>query len=413
MWLAPRPFLSVNRQDLILFVVQASAKVSFVFVMVFVLIQHAVMQGASIADIQFTSSISGNNLAYKINIEYESGIVLILLNAMIILLTAHVVQYYWNAMIDFESSVKSKWVREQLSYKYEVMEQKKSRVVNHVFSGKGYNRRSFFLSRMKIYALCALSIVAVILFAFAAFFTLVEFDIEGITGAFLRELSDSSPNLLHSLAKVPISIIGAGVDIGSSAMRNPFHFVGAYFLQIVYFIIFILLPVIQPLAIVGVMLCPMQMMTARFGLRYVKVLLCWNTLEVTLLVFILVPLLVPWILEAYINSYVSNLLNVEAFCVKIQSIMSNIVSNPERDASCFQIRGSFNLFIIVLAVSYILQAITNFFLVMIADAVIEDRFYVYYSSRKTNINQPKPGKPTKYILKLFSYDKDIRVLPAE
>jgi len=246
------------------------------------------------------------------------------------------------------------------------------------------------VSRKAIYHLKIFNAVTWLTMIVGCFVPLITFELNGLVGLLLETFD-------QSYATRTYTIYNLGTVITEAPSENVGDDFVNYFFQFLYYLVCFICPIIQGMALHVLLHAKFSLDNLKAFLTITMIISFWSVLECVLVALVFTTIEIGQVSE-FIVDFITN-----DRCSDIKALLQVFVS--EQDGSCLDVVGYMNgssiiLFLGVFGQLFVLLAAT-----VLANSIMEDRYYHAYVKSGLRPRDGKPKPPTKirrWILNLLT-----------
>jgi len=402
-WYLPTTIFPKEKKKSALDFLQIIVKFSFVMLLIFSMLAAALYTPVDLKDYRNLEFLPEDLFAVELNMSSESGIALLVLAALVTYIALQLVGFYLERATNFNSmklDASTGIGRDEGPPSKAVTAQK--RLLNHVFSGRDRNGYLVMISPVASYMIIGGSALAALVIAACLFLPIITFEVMGIGGILLREISLNSTTIPSDapLQTKQYSLSDLAGTFSTTPKDSALDVVRSTFLQLVFILVFVLAPIVQPIFLVLIMTMRMKLRTLRKILSLERLLFQVNCLDLILIVAFVVPFVISSLIEIYVN-YISEQAVGQDFCYGLESTLSFLVPDVA-DAKCLSVNGTLEYGYFLYLGSFLIQFTCNILFIYFAHAAASDRYFAAYRNRRGDAVAPKLSVIGRVVLKLVT-----------
>ncbi len=399
-WFTPATVMAEKYRRQLIVTLELTGKIGFILVFVLAVLIAALYTVANVADYRYLTFLPGNVAKLEINVLPKTGMIWLGIGASINLMLAHLASYYDSKAANYTKKVQDVAAGLRASDRADGAEVKLANVQEAVqarkFLGTDREGRSRELDPRKVKALVGAAAAALLLLAIGVFVPVITFSIEGIAGVLLREISAGSPTLEQPLNLKTFSLVQIGAAMKNAPRDNLGAIAGVIFVQLLYFFVFILAPIISLGLAIFVLVQPLRLRSARFLYWVHGICIYWGGADIALLTLVLLLLLISPLITIYIN-FVSSVLISQDFCDTIKPALGLLGLDP-KDQYCMNVTVFLDWKLLFLILGVLLHMAVSFVFSVITGAVLADRYYAAYHNVRSDAKPRKLSRLAIWVL---------------
>lgn len=394
LWFAPTTIVKAERRRFILEVLDMLGKWSFLDVFVIVITLAALstyVVGAYYANLSF---LDDDIFITDVNVTPESGLTLLAFVAALSLLVNHLVMFYHDKVA--ESNQRS----EDRANGYDDIARmipkrvnRKISIMNYEFTGLTRSGATRVVHPVAAKCIVGMLVLSLVLIVVGIIVPLITFELRGLIGILLEEISANSTRLDGQQLNVKTySVISMGQKLSTSPTSTPFEVLSLFFFKVMYAIAVYVGPIILVLIMGALFVFPVNMNTGKSLFFWTKIASYWAGLEIWMVAMILTILEIS-IVSQFITDFIT-----DDVCSQIKGAIEVLVTDADLDAYCFNTVGYFEPTAVILFAGLILQLVTFYVVTVIAAAVMADRYYDAYKGLRSDAKPRKMVRLNRWIL---------------
>ncbi|GBG25467.1 Hypothetical Protein FCC1311_016862 [Hondaea fermentalgiana] len=382
-WFTPHTILPLGYKHLLLRIIEVTGKIAFVIVFILAVTIAVLYTSFTLADYNELEFLPEGLLSAELNVAPERGLTLVTLIGVFTLLLSHYVSFLHHQLtgrnkrrLDDIDGFKSEAAT--------IAAYSKRALMRHRFLGRDREGQVREMEPVKMYTLVALIALDMILVIVAISVPVITFRITGVLGLAMQEISDGSPTIPadESLHIRTFSMIDFGERIGLSPHRSePVDSFRIVYLQVLYFVVFLLAPVFQLALMIATLIMPLTLRSLRQLASMQRIVMYWAGLDLAVLTLVSITFVIGPLVEVYVN-YVSEVIT-DDLCESLQASFSLLILEEE-NAKCLSTASELEPGIAFVFLAVFLHYFVAVLFFVIADVAISDRYFAAYHMSRSD-----------------------------
>ncbi|CAK9071830.1 Intermembrane transport protein PqiA [Durusdinium trenchii] len=396
-WFAPATVCSVEKRHRILEILDLLGKWSFLDVYVIVVTLAALrvyVTGAFYVNLAF---LDEQFFIADVNVTPENGIVLLCFVAAVSLVINHVIIYFHNQAEESNRIIQDKINGlPDTSKKVPARAAVRRSVITHVFAGTTRDGGVRTINQFRAKVLLGVGLIAMVCIVVGISLPVITFELNGLIGLLLEEISRDSPQVEGSLATKTYSVLSMGSTLNETPTASSFEIIVNIFFQFLFAVSIYIGPLVLLTVILFLFTLPVSLGNLRAMYFWTKIASYWAALEVFIVAMFFTILEIS-VVTQFIVDFITNDL-----CGNVSSLIAFAVDDPDTDAFCLDVVGNLESGFAILSLGLVLELTVFLVASTVAFAVYEDRYFVSYRNLRDNVVPKKRGTIGRAILRMMT-----------
>lgn len=269
---------------------------------------------------------------------------------------------------------------------------------DHRFQGVDSTGAARMVSPLYKRGTVALALLAMLLIFVGVLVPFVTVEINGLLGLLIAEISDGSPSIpadepLHIRT---FSLVEIGFGLWNSPRISGVDTLAVLFLQLFYFLFFIINPLMQLGVLVACLVVPLNLRNMRMLVYAQRFLAYWGGLELAVLTSVGIVVIVSPLVRIYVN-FISGAV-ADDLCDSLEPLLLLVVPSAE-DAYCMDTVGSFEPTAAIAFLGSAIQLAITIVFLFVSDAAINDRYCAAYWHIRSDARPQKWSRLARALLR--------------